>query len=167
MTIYKLIDQFKQLLDLAETEDLPEDAVKDTFESLTLEFEEKAENTAIVIKELEATVDKLKKERDRLNNLIGSIENNIERLKKGLETAMRTVGKTKFKTKLFSFNIQKNGGRLPVIIDVGTEELPEEYVTVIKKPNLAAIANQLNEHPDTDISRFAHFGERGESLRIR
>lgn len=167
MLIHEIAEKFKELLYIAETEELPENALKDTFESLNLEFEDKAENTAIVIKELEATVSKLKKEVERLNNHISSIENNINRLKLGLETAMRTAGKTKFKTLLFSFNIQKNGGKLPVIVDVEVDELPEDLVKISKKADLSAIEKQLKEHPDTDISRFAHFGERGESLRIR
>ena len=167
MLIHEIAEKFKELLYIAETEELPEDALKDTFESLNLEFEDKAENTAIVIKELEATVSKLKKEVERLNNHISSIENNIKRLKLGLETAMRTAGKTKFKTFLFSFNIQKNGGKLPVIVDVEVDELPEDLVKISKKADLSAIEKQLKEHPDTDISRFAHFGERSESLRIR
>ena len=167
MIIHEIAEKFKELLDIAETEELPEDALKDTFESLNLEFEDKAENTAIVIKELEATVSKLKKEVERLNNHISSIENNINRLKLGLETAMRTAGKTKFKTFLFSFNIQKNGGKLPVIVDSDVEDLPEELVSISKKPNLAAIEKRLKEEPNTDICLYAHFGERGESLRIR
>lgn len=167
MIMHEIAEKFKELLDIAETEELPEDALKDTFESLNLEFEDKAENTAIVIKELEATVSKLKKEVERLNNHISSIENNINRLKLGLETAMRTVGKTKFKTFLFSFNIQKNGGKLPVVVDSDVEDLPEELVTISKKPNLAAIEKMLKEEPNTDICLYAHFGERGESLRIR
>lgn len=167
MIIHEIAEKFKELLDIAETEELPEDALKDTFESLNLEFEDKAENTAIVIKELEATVSKLKKEVERLNKHISSIENNIKRLKLGLETAMRTAGKTEFKTFLFSFNIQKNGGKLPVIVDSDVEDLPEELVTISKKPNLVAIEKRLKEEPNTDICLYAHFGERGESLRIR
>ena len=155
MIIHEIAEKFKELLDIAETEELPEDALKDTFE------------TAIVIKELEATVSKLEKEVERLNNHISSIENNIKRLKLGLETAMRTAGKTKFKTFLFSFNIQKNGGKLPVIVDSDVENLPEELVTISKKPNLAAIEKRLKEEPNADICLYAHFGERGESLRIR
>ena len=167
MIMHEIAEKFQELLYIAKTEDLPKEALKDTFESLNLEFEDKAENTAIVIKELEAVVSKLKKEVERLNNRISSIDNNIKRLKFDLESAMKAAGKTKFNTLLFSFNIQKNGGKLPVIVDSDIEDLPEELVTISKKPNLAAIEKRLKEEPNTDICLYAHFGEREESLRIR
>lgn len=159
-----IVYQFKQLLELAETEDLPEDALKDTMESLTLDFEEQAEQAAIIIKELEADTEKLKAVIAKLEDKAERLERNKNRLKTGLEMAMRAIGKTKFKTLLFSFNIQKNGGKTPVIVDVDVNKLPDTLVKVKKEPDLTAIRQYLQENPDSGI---AHFGERGESLRIR
>lgn len=159
-----IVYQFKQLLELAETEDLPEDALKDTMESLTLDFEQQAEQTAAVIQELEADAEKLKAAESRLAERRKRLENNANKLRTGLEMAMRAIGKTKFKTLLFSFNIQKNGGKLPIIVDVDVDKLPDTLVKVAKKPDLTAIEKYLQENPDSGI---AHFGERGESLRIK
>lgn len=159
-----IVYQFKQLLELAETEDLPEDALKDTTESLTLDFEEQAEQAAMIIKELEADTEKIKAVIAKLEDKAERLERNKNRLKTGLEMAMRAIGKTKFKTLLFSFNIQKNGGKLPIIVDVDVDKLPDTLVKVAKKPDLTAIEKYLQENPDSGI---AHFGERGESLRIK
>lgn len=159
-----IVYQFKQLLELAETEDLPEDALKDTMESLTLDFEEQAEQAAIIIKELEADTEKLKAVIAKLEDKAERLERNKNRIKAGLEQAMRAIGKTKFKTLLFSFNIQKNGGKLPIIVDVDVDKLPDTLVKVAKKPDLTAIEKYLQGNPDSGI---AHFGERGESLRIK
>lgn len=159
-----IVYQFKQLLELAETEDLPEDALKDTMESLTLDFEEQAEQAAMIIKELEADTEKLKAVIAKLEDKAERLERNKNRLKTGLEMAMRAIGKTKFKTLLFSFNIQKNGGKLPIIVDVDVDKLPDTLVKVAKKPDLTAIEKHLRENPNSNI---AHFGERGETLRIR
>lgn len=159
-----IVYQFKQLLELAETEDLPEDALKDTMESLTLDFEEQAEQAAMIIKELEADTEKLKAVIAKLEDKAERLERNKNRLKTGLEMAMRAIGKTKFKTLLFSFNIQKNGGKLPIIVDVDVDKLPDTLVKVAKNPDLTAIEKYLQENPDSGI---AHFGERGESLRIK
>ena len=46
---------------------------------------------------------------------------------------MRTTGKKKFTTDLFSFNIQKNGGKRKLVIDVDIEKIPEQYR--IKQPD--------------------------------
>lgn len=159
-----IVYQFKQLLELAETEDLPEDALKDTMESLTLDFEEQAEQAAMIIKELEADAEKLKTVIAKLEDKAERLERNKNRIKAGLEQAMRAIGKTKFKTLLFSFNIQKNGGKIPVIVDVDADKLPDTLVKVKKEPDLTAIRQYLQENPGSGI---AHFGERGESLRIR
>ena len=88
------------------------------------------------------------------------IENNIKNLKQALETAMRATGKTKFKTDLFSFNIQKNPPKL--VIDK-PEEIPEEYLIPQEpKINSKAIKDMLKEKE----LPFAHL-EQSESLRIR
>ena len=70
---------------------------------------------------------------------------------------MVQTGKRKIKTDLFSFTVAKNGGALPVIVDVDTEDLPDECVVITEKPDLKALA----------ALKFAHFGERGETLRIK
>ena len=77
---------------------------------------------------------------------------------------MKETGKTKFKTKLFSFTIAKNGGALPVIVNVPTEKLDDEFVVVTEQPDLKAIAEYIKKTGDVS---FAKFGERGESLRIK
>jgi hypothetical protein len=77
---------------------------------------------------------------------------------------MIATGKRKFKTDLFSFSIQKNGGKAPVILDIkDTSELPDELVRIKEEPDMEAIRNML----DKGECKFAHYGERGEGLRIK
>ena len=75
-------------------------------------------------------------------------------MKESLETAMRATGKTKFKTDLFSFNIQKNPPRL--VIDK-PEEVPEEYL-IPQEPKIdtKAIKEILKEQE----LPFAHWNNR-------
>lgn len=77
---------------------------------------------------------------------------------------MRAIGKTKFKTALFSFGIQKNGGLQPISVKVEPEELPERFQRVEVKVNNDAIRKALLNGEKLD---FAQLEERGESLRIR
>lgn len=163
-TLYELKGEYLQLLQLLEDPEVEEQIVLDTLEGIDFELEIKAENYAKIIKELEGNVEVIKAEKKRLSDKQSKLEENIKRLKENLQAAMVETGKTKFKTELFSFSIQKNGGALPVIVDVEAADLPDDLVQITEKPDLKAIAKFLEKNPDSEL---AHFGERGESLRIK
>ena len=163
-TMYDLTADYMAVLDMATNPDIDPQAIADTLESITAEIEVKAENTAIILKELEAEAAKIKTEEQRLKDRRTSIENNAKNIKQRLFDTMKLTGKEKFKTTLFSFSIARNGGKIPVIVDVDCSELPDDLVTITEKPNLDAIAAYLEKNPEC---KFAHFGERGESLRIK
>lgn len=160
-TLYELTNEFKELLFLAETEDLDEQTIKDTLESLGYELEDKADGYAKVIRELEGQTNTLKSEIDRLNTRKRLIETNIKRMKLSLQESMRVSGKTKFKTSLFSFSIAKNGGKQPLDI---YDTVPEGYSIVKLEPDKEKIRQALENGEELP---FAILQERGESLRIR
>lgn len=81
------------------------------------ELETKAENYAKIIKQIEGDIDTVKKEKDRLASKQRSMENNIRWLKMNLQAAMELQDKRKFKTDLFSFNIQKNPKSVQITCD--------------------------------------------------
>lgn len=163
-SMYELTADWAAVLAMAQDPDIDPQAIADTLEAIGGEIEDKAENTAIVMKELEAEAAKLKAEEQRLKDRRTKVENNIKDIKQRLFDAMKMTGKEKFKTELFSFSIAKNGGKIPVIVDVETADLPDDLVTIIEKPNLDAIAAYLEKHPE---SKYGHFGERGEHLNIK
>lgn len=163
-SLYELKGDYLKLLEMLEDPEIDDQVVLDTLEGIDYELEIKAENYAKIIRELEGTVEIIKTEKKRLSDKQSKLEENVKRLKDNLQEAMTATGKTKFKTDLFSFSIQKNGGALPVIVDVDTAELPDDLVQITEKPDLKAIAKFLEEHPE---SKLAHYGERGESLRIK
>lgn len=163
-TMYELTADYMTVLDMAQDPEIDPQAITDTLEAIGGEIEIKAENTAKVMKELEAEAAKIKAEEQRLNARRKTIENNIEHIKTRLYDAMKTTGKTKFKTALFSFSIAKNGGKIPVVVDVDCSELPDDFVIISEKPNLEAIREYIEKH---GTCAYAHYGERGESLRIK
>ena len=163
-TLYELKGEYLQLLDMLEDPEIEDQIVLDTLEGIDYELEIKAENYTKIIRELEGTVEIIKAEKKRLSDKQSKLEANVKKLKDNLQETMITTGKTKFKTDLFSFSIQKNGGALPVIVDVDTAELPDDLVLITEKPDLKAIGEYLKTHPDTE---WAHYGDRGESLRIK
>jgi chaperonin cofactor prefoldin len=157
-TLYELTGQYRELLELAESEELDKQLIADTLEGLDGEIEIKADGYAKVIRELEGKTAVLKDEIDRLSKRKSVIENNIKNLKQALETAMSATGKTKFKTELFSFNIQKNPARLVI-----TGEVPEEYL-IPQEPKIDTKAiKEILKQQELPFARL----EQSESLRIR
>lgn len=163
-TMYELTADYMAVLDMAQDPEIDPQAIADTLEGIGGEIEVKAENTAKVLKELEAEVAKLKAESKRLDDRRKAIENNVEDIKRRLFDAMKLTGKTKFKTALFSFSIAKNGGKIPVVVDVDCSELPDDFVIISEKPNLEAIREYIEKH---GTCAYAHYGERGEHLNIK
>ena len=154
--------------DLLTLQSMLEDSVEDqilldTLEGVQGEYEVKLESYCKIIKNLEVDIDALKNEAKRLTDKRKLLENNIDRLKKAMFDSMKATNTTKVKGQLFSVSIQKNGGKLPVIVDVDTAYLPKELVKVVESPDLEAISKLLEQGE----SPLAHWGERGESLRIK
>lgn len=163
-TMHQLTGDFMNVLALASDPEIDPQAITDTLEAINAEIEVKAENTAIIMAELTAEAEKIKAEETRLNERRKILEAHAARLKDGLYNAMKATGKEKFKTTLYSFAIQKNGGKQPVVVDVECSALPDDLVTITEKPNLDAIRAYLEKNGESPL---AHFEERGESLRIK
>ena len=164
MRLYDLTEQFKILQDMAYDPEVDEQTLSDTMEALMGEIEEKADGYARIIVGMKADIEALRDEETRLSARRKSLENRQKYLKDTLEANMREIGKTKFKTALFSFNIQKNGGLEPLVIDGLIEDIPGKYlVPQPPVPNNDAIRKLLAEKQ----VKWAHLEPRGESLRIR
>ena len=97
-------------------------------EGLWGEIEDKADGYAKIIMGMKADIEALRTEESRLAARRKALENRQQALKNNLEANMREMGKTKFKTALFSFNIQKNGGLQPLVIDGLLEDIPGRFL---------------------------------------
>ena len=163
-TLYELTSDYENLLQLAEDPDTDPQILKDTMEAIEGEIEEKADGYAMIVKELEAQELALKMETDRLTNRRLAISNNITCLKRGLEAAMRLTGKTKFKTTLFSYGIQKNPPSV-VMDEQYIENIPKDYLKY-KDPDIDKKRILADIKAGKDLSGIAHIVQT-ESLRIR
>lgn len=163
-SLYELTDDYLTLLEMAEDPDIDEQALMDTMEGIEGEIEIKAEGYAKVIRTLEGDAAACDAESKRLRNKKQTIENNIKRMKAALQMAMEVTGKRKFKTPLFSFNIQKNPAAV-VVDEQYIENIPERFL-VRKDPeiNRKAIKDAINA--GEDLEGLAHL-EQTESLRIK
>lgn len=160
--LYDLKEDYKKIAEMLYEEEIDEECILDTLESIEAEIEDKADNYAVIIKELLADAKICKEEKQRLENRQKSFENRAKFLKDRLEETMRETGKLKFKTAKFSFGIQTNGGLAPLWITEDINIIPEPYLK--KEPDNTKIRQAIDSGENLP---FAHLEPRGESLRIR
>lgn len=159
--LYQLTNNYETVLNMLYDEEVDEQMILDTLESIEGEIEDKADGYAKIIKELEARRDARKAEAKRLTESAKVFENRVNTLKQNLFNTMKATGKTKFATDLFTFNIAKNGGLQKITIE---GEIPEEYTKTVVEADMDKIREALRVLGDLP---FAHLEPRGESLRIK
>ncbi len=159
MTLYEISNDLKAFIDAYEAGEIPEDAYADTLNAIELAFEDKADDIAKAITNINSDISALQTEIKRLQELQKIRENHVKNLKNYLYEQMKTIGKTKFSTPLFNFSICKNGGLQPLEI---TGDVPSEYCDLV--PNNTLIREAIKEGKDI---KFARLLERGEHLRIK
>ena len=163
-SLYELTDEYKAVEEMLYDPEVDEQTVIDTLEAISGEIEDKADNYAKLIRELKADADKLAEEEQRMRARRQSLESRAERLKTTLQANLEFIGKTKFKTLLFSFSIAKNGGKQPLSITDNLDEIPGKYlIPQPPKVNNDAIRELLQ---DKEVE-WAHLEPYGKHLNIR
>lgn len=155
-TLYELTELYTNLMDL----DLEDEQVKQALEDIDEKIEVKADNIAKLIRGLEGQKDICKAEEERIYKRRKSVENRIENLKEYLKATMIATDKRKFKTDLFSFNIQKNRASLKILDE---EKVPEEYVEYDRKVLKDKLKKAIAEGLEVDYAELTQT----ESLRVR
>ena len=165
MNLYELSSKYEALLHYAQTTDFEDaeqmEAVRETLDTLNDSIEEKAENIAHVLKQLEYDEMVVNEEIKRLTAKKASLKNNHVRLKDYLKDTMEYVGKYKIKTPKFSINIQNNPPKL-VVDDV--DKIPKDYF-VEQQPVLdrRSLLNDLKQNSEIAGAKIVQ----EKSLRIR
>ena len=163
MNIYEITGQYK-LLETAMALNPDDESLQAEFDKIEDAIEVKADNYAKVIKNLKAEIEGLKAEEKRLYDRRKVIENNIKACENNLLWSMKQTGKEKFKTELFSFSVAKNGGKVPLVVDVPAADLPTELQSVTIDVDKDALRKYIEETGDLT---YGHFADRGEHLSIR
>ncbi len=156
VTLYELKEMYLNLMDL----DLEGEELGKALENIDDEIEVKAENYAGVIKNLEAEIDAYKKEIERMSKIKKSLESRASLLKSNLEQAMIELDKKKFKTNLFSFNIQRNAPGIKILDE---DKIPKEFIEYEKRIKKNDLKKAIKEGLETDAAILVE----SESLRIR
>lgn len=156
MQLYELTEIYLNLKDM----DIEEGDLNSALENIDDEIETKADNIAKVLRDFDGDIEALKSEEERLAKKRKAIENRQKHLKEYLQNAMLVLDKRKFKTDLFSFNIQKNAPSLKILDE---SKIPEDYYKIEKKLN----NNDLKEAVKNGLFEDAAELVQTESLRIR
>lgn len=172
-SIYELTDEFISVMEMLEDEEIDEQTILDTLEGIEYEIEMKADGYAKMMKSLESKNKGIKDEIDRLTYRKSTFENRIDHLKKNLKMCMEAMGKKRITTDLFTFNIQKNGGKRKLTFDVPEENIPKEFkIPQPDKIDGDKIRDYLKENglegQDGSINaEWFHLEPQSESLRIK
>ena len=157
MNLYELSVAFQEVQNM----ELDPEVMKDTLDSIEDAIENKAENIAKLVRNLESDVSAYKEEEERLKTKRQATENKVKWLKTYLEDNMKLTGKTKFKSGMFNFSIQKN----PASVNITDERIiPEEFlIPQLPKIDKTALKDVLKngvEVPGAELKQT-------EGLRIR
>ena len=129
------------------------------------EREEKLDNYAALIRELELRAEARKQEANRLMALVKSDQQKADLLKIRLKYYFQTHQEKSIETPRFRITLAMNGGKLPLIMHENQpENLPEAYRLIQYKVNTEAIREALD---NGEALEFAALGQRDSSIRIR
>jgi len=158
MKLYELARSYAELLD--RPEEMESDALVDTLESLQDAIEDKAENIAKLVKNLEADAKIIKEEEQRLAERRRSIENKVTRLKEYLQEQLEVAGLQKAKRPTITVAIQNN----PPSVEIADEKLiPSEFMIPQYKVDKKSILERLKNGEMVPGAKLVQ----GRGVRIR
>lgn len=140
-SIYELNKDYAELSAVLEAAETPEEieAIQNTLEMIDLSIEEKIENTAKYMVNVESDIQGLKTEIDRLTKIKKAKENAVERLKNNVEYAMRQKGVEKLEVGTFKAYYKKSESVEITNLDV----IPADYTRVEIKADKVAIKKAI------------------------
>lgn len=98
MKLYEIVEEYESLLAAIDAGEIPEEALADTLEGIELLLDDKADNIACLIKNLEAEAEAIKVEEKNLSERRKSKEKRVKDLKAYLSETLLKAGRTKIET---------------------------------------------------------------------
>ncbi|ANK60052.1 siphovirus Gp157 family protein [Loigolactobacillus backii] len=151
-SLYELTGAYQQLIDLADEND-PE-VVEDTMQSINDAIEDKAIGYAKVIKSIDADINELKEESNRLNDRASRLLNTKKRLQDNLMAAFKLTGTSKVKSPLFTVSVRNNAPS--VVVNDGLKIPVDYYVEhpmTISKQKIKDAIKKGKEVPGAELTR--------------
>ena len=158
MKLYELTSAYEQLLEQAEEMD-PE-VFQDTLESIEDAIEEKAQNIAKLIRNLEGDIEVLKQEEQRLKRRRTSLESKVKSIKDYLKNELEGAGIDKVKSAHFNISIRNNP---PKVLVEDEKLIPSDYMIPKYSPDKKVLKELLQSGKEIPGVRLIQ--ERGVQIR--
>lgn len=160
MNLFELTENYVKFFTEFDNADEITDEMQEMANNLNVEIEEKCDNYAKMIRNLEADVEAYKNQEKIFNEKRKVAENKVKWLKQNLQASMELQGRKKVKTDLFSFNIQKNAPSLEITDE---KNIDDSYYVIERKLNKRELLSDIKEGLIIDGVGI----KQTESLRIR
>lgn len=162
-TLFEIGEEYAGLEALLNEETPDTEAISLWLEQLDQDRDEKLDNYAAFIGELEARSSVRKAEAQRMTKLSQTDANKAGYLRGALKLFFEKRNLSKVDTKRYRLSLTKNGGKLPLIVDDLTL-LPARF----QKVEISADNSAIREALDAGESlEFARLGERGSNIQIK
>lgn len=162
MSLYEITGRLAYLRELIENEEISEEDAADTMEAILQEQEDGYENAVKWIRDLEAGIEAVKAEAEKLAEKRKALENRKERVKQAIMRSMQASGQTKVKAGIFS--ISWKNPVVKYVPSVSVDEMPPELLRVKKEFSATAAKEWAKTHGE---SPYFHeeLGKAGITIR--
>ena len=161
MKLYELATDFLSFVEAVDNDEIPEEAIADTLESIELAIEDKADNMACLLKNLDAEITAFKTEENRLAERRKAKEKTYDRIKEYLAENLQRVGIDKMETVRNKITFRKSES-----VEIGDEIAFIEWAEKERYELLTYSAPKVNK---TAIKKALKDGDEivGASIVIR
>lgn len=158
MNLYELSSDLVQLRDLDEIEEV--EVIRNIIQT---EIENKGAGIIQVVRSIEADVDAVKNEIDRLTKIKRTKENNVKRLREYVKICMEQMEVKKLETPVGNLTLRKGVSSLKIDDE---SKLPDKYLEVVQsyKVDKDLLKSDLKSGMQID---GAYMSEPGTSLMIK
>ena len=162
MNLYEITGRLAYLREMIESEAISEEDAADTMEAILQEQEDGYENAVKWIRDIEAEIEAVKAEAEKLADKRKTLENRKERVRDYILRSMQASGQTKVKAGVFKIFERK-----PVVVyvpSVSVDEMPPELLRIKKEVSATAAKEWAKAHGE---SQYFHeeLGKAGITIR--
>jgi hypothetical protein len=161
--LFEIANQYRALEALDTSEDIPEDAIRDTLDSLEGDFEVKAVTIAKFILSLEDAADSIAAAAKAMEARAARVNKRAESIKAYLLFQMQAINKKKIETAEIILRRQNNPPAVQITNESG---IPAEYWRQPPIPPMIPDKAKLKEALQSGIDIPGAFIESGEHVRI-
>ena len=155
MKLYEITDIYLNLENIDDEIDITA-----ALENIDGALEEKLENVAKLVRNLEAEAKAYEEEEKRLRAQKQAAKNRVESIKRYVKENLEEIGRDKVEAGIFKWSLQNGPGRVEITDET---KIPEEFFVKEIKPLKAEIKKAIEEGVITEGAEIV----RDKSLRLR